>query len=173
MLRFWKTSISPTSIGSWQAACCSMAGRHRSSGGGVDAAGGAAVARGAAAAAVATRAGPNATGYWTIEQETHLELEVKKSKFITTAWPVSSGEQVRFLAGLLLNQQLLVQAHCMPSPSLSSQFLSLTPDSQPTHPGREADPGRRRPLRVPQLLGVEGRGGVPLLGRRGARRDGG
>ncbi|GBF98226.1 hypothetical protein Rsub_11046 [Raphidocelis subcapitata] len=48
----------------------------------------------AAGSGLAAAAGAGgASGYWTIEQETHLEVEVKKSRFIVTAWPVQSGEQ--------------------------------------------------------------------------------
>ncbi|KAI8472303.1 MAG: hypothetical protein J3K34DRAFT_519915 [Monoraphidium minutum] len=39
-------------------------------------------------------------GFWTIEQETSLEVEVKKSRFLATAWPVQSGEEaMRLIQG--------------------------------------------------------------------------
>ncbi|KIZ04972.1 IMPACT family member in pol 5'region [Monoraphidium neglectum] len=39
------------------------------------------------------KAAQPASGYWTIQCETSLEVEVKKSQFLVTAWPVQSGDQ--------------------------------------------------------------------------------
>jgi hypothetical protein len=47
------------------------------------------------AASSSSSSSTTAPGYWTLENAYRFEAEVKKSRFVVTAWPISTAPQVR------------------------------------------------------------------------------
>eukprot|EP00873_Tetraselmis_striata_P003245 jgi/Tetstr1/423509/TSEL_014185.t1 len=86
---------------------------------------------------------PSGSTYWTLSEPHHFTLEVKKSKFVTTAWPVQSPSEA----------MRLVQTHGDPSASHNCFAYKVGEETRSSDDGEPGGTAGR-----PMLSALEGEG---------------